>query len=413
MLKNACEATQNYIKNFPESLDKHIGINLTMYLSKLANNQESMNMEFVNPTHEIFTKERIQKLSTSIEPLGKNGEKEGSNGTGTPNARFKLQQRYGKENAGLVFNLVSKYKIKSKLFIPIEIEEKINFEQNKEIHKIIFYLEDNAEIANKNKKYLAENQLTFTYKDSLDDFERYLENHKILITDLGINGRRGPAQQENGLLAIKYFTKKVPDALVIVLTGDINKDLPKQLEKVKNTYKYEIFDLEEMSEDYRFEDNNIYVFAKKELHDEIDINDLQSQQQNDILSKLKEYIKDFLETKDLNTKESLKKQRNNKIECSEAIPSGLLHAYLKRGYVVTDKYSKHNEFEILQNIYTPSNGLMAHLRHEVANKISDTIQIKEIKQISQKIEKVWDLYDTEDLDKKDAHKQRKILFYLN
>lgn len=257
MLKNACEHS---IETYTEK-DNHREIFLDVYISETGDG-ESLNIEFTNSTGKIC-KEVFDHINNAT-TIKNNTRKENSTGIGVVTIRKRLDVTYGQEKANIKFTVISENKIKSLLYFPIRsLHNDLVFLSPNDCNNEskVLYLEDTPEYYKKNIDLLKSKAISCTHEVRFKTDYKY-DTYNLMITDLNIFGpQNDQASSSNGVDAIKYFTSKNKNGLVIVLSTDIDEISD------KNFAQYITITEENLINE--FSTNHIYLFKKKYLDEDI------------------------------------------------------------------------------------------------------------------------------------------------
>lgn len=274
MLKNSCEAAMGYL-----NVNNTSNIFIDIFISRTESGRDTLNIEFTNNTIEPISKKRLDLINTASDTIEKNSTKSSSNGIGIGTARARLNYAYndeGEDLAGIHFTLLSKNKIKSKLYLPIEVQvddnifapepEELHVEHQKDVP--LFYLEDESEYYEKNIQLFESLNIPFMHKRSYQEYADALGNQNILITDLNVYGNNSYSKvnYEYGLDAIADFVEN-SGKTVIVLSSDYRSakdglsDILETL-KVEKNIEYKVYDDEKYD---TLEENSIYIFETKTI----------------------------------------------------------------------------------------------------------------------------------------------------
>jgi hypothetical protein len=430
MLKNACEHS---IETF-EGKDNHREIFLDMYISEDSDG-EALNIEFTNHTGKMCKKtfEHINSATT----IKNNAKKKNSTGIGVVTIRKRLDVTYGQDKANLKFTVISEDKIKSLLYFPIRsLHNDLVFLDSNECSQRsnILYLEDSSEYYSVNIDTLEKKSLNCTHEVR---FKRELQygNYNMLITDLNIYGPDDDKPSaSNGIDAIKYFTAKNPNGVVIVLSTDID-DI-----KEKNFNNYVTIAVEnDFSGTY--ERKHVYLYKQKQIDDKILALIVGYQEGNsDVISlvvdsnenrgsrkaigEYKKKVKKFdsiipfasianttvpLAIEEVNGKlfvsdnlpDDIQIWLNKEIELDEILsyditncekpdvfvtklikfdenPNFILkHEFIRRNIIVIPEILKENELKIFEYVYDtvehdiPKNGIFGKISHDILNKMPE------------------------------------------
>jgi len=430
MLKNACEHSIETYTN----KDNHREIFLDVYISETAD-CESLNVEFTNSTGKIC-KEVFEHINNGI-TIKNNTRKENSTGIGVVTIRKRLDVTYGKEKANIKFTVISEDKIKSLLYFPIKsLHNDLVFLDPNDCNNEskVLYLEDTPEYYKQNIDLLKSKAIGCTHEVRFKTDYKY-DAYNLMITDLNIFGPQNDhASSSNGIDAIKYFTGKNKNGVVIVLSTDVDEI------SNKNFGQYIIVTEENLTNE--FSTNHIYLFKKKYLNEDIlglisqylgqnqfkdaASSEKSSLQQTNIKSSIKKQkaikkfnnildfdsisnIKDILTIDDVHGKlfiaqkeiEDILKWLDKEIQYDDILTYEitncekpdifitklivfsdnmdfiLKHELLRRNIVFLPKKIKNNETKVLEFTYNtmkyeiPKNGIFGKISHDVLNKMPE------------------------------------------
>jgi hypothetical protein len=257
MLKNAFEATLDYLKDKNDENNSTIEINLFI---TTINENNFINIEIINKMKGI-TKTIFENINSKIPKKETNPLKKASNGIGVQNIKTKIDSIYGLDKADLKFIITNKHTMVSVLTLPILIKQTNDlFVPESEAN--FLYVEDSATEYEKlnelfKKKGVIPKHFTYYNKNNYS-LQENIRKFNVLITDANIpqssNVDDTPAVRNSEKL-IKSFIENKEKYLVIILSSD--------LPKINNVDIKEISNITEIKEN----ENGIYHKKNKNLDD--------------------------------------------------------------------------------------------------------------------------------------------------